>query len=154
TRPFCLGTYHVTKGQFRQFCADSGYLTDAEKGAKVTDVEKASDPVTYGRDPTKYRVFRDEKPGAEGWDSTKSSIVFDTKYSWRSTGFEQTDDHPVVNVSWNDALAFCKWLSHKEGKCFRLPSEAEWEYACRAGSTTRYSNGDDPELLAQVGNIA
>ena len=69
-------------------------------------------------------------------------------------GFEQTDEHPVVNVSWNDAVACCKWLSRKEGKTYRLPTEAEWEYACRAGTTTRYYSGDDPETLAKVGNVA
>jgi len=69
-------------------------------------------------------------------------------------GFEQTDEHPVVNVSWNDAVAFCKWLSRKEGKSYRLPTEAEWEYACRAGTTTRYWCGDDPEALAKVANVA
>jgi sulfatase modifying factor 1 len=57
-------------------------------------------------------------------------------------------------VSWNDAVAFCKWLSKKEGKSYRLPTEAEWEYACRAGTTTRYSSGDDFETLAKVGNVA
>ena len=79
---------------------------------------------------------------------------FNGKYSWRNAGFEQTDEHPVVNVSWNDAVAFCKWLSRKEGKTYRLPTEAEWEYACRAGTTTRYYSGDDPETLAKVGNVA
>jgi formylglycine-generating enzyme required for sulfatase activity len=69
-------------------------------------------------------------------------------------GFEQSDEHPVVCVSWNDAVAFCGWLSRKEGKGYRLPTEAEWEYACRAGTTTRYHSGDDPETLAQVGNVA
>ena len=60
----------------------------------------------------------------------------------------------MVNVSWNDAVAFCKWLGKKEGKTYRLPTEAEWEYACRAGTTTRYYSGDDPETLVKVGNVA
>ena len=60
----------------------------------------------------------------------------------------------MVCVSWNDAVAFCEWLSKKEGKTYRLPTEAEWEYACRAGTTTRYYSGDDPETLAKVGNVA
>ena len=60
----------------------------------------------------------------------------------------------MVYVTWNDAVAFCKWLSKKEGKTYRLPTEAEWEYACRAGTTTRYYSGDDSESLAKVGNVA
>ena len=127
TKPFYLGTYHVTRGQFRQFVTDTGYKTDAEKG---------------------------EKPGAWGWNPDKKEFGFNEKYSWRNAGFEQTDEHPVVNVSWNDAVEFCKWLSKKEGKTYRLPTEAEWEYACRAGTTTRYYSGDDPETLAKVGNVA
>jgi formylglycine-generating enzyme required for sulfatase activity len=127
TKPFYLGTYHVTRGQFRQFVADAGYKTDAEK---------------------------DEKPGAYGWDPDKKAFDFNAKYSWRNVGFEQTDEHPVVNVSWNDAVEYCKWLSKKESKTYRLPTEAEWEYACRAGTTTRYYSGDDPETLAKVGNVA
>ncbi|MDB5386931.1 MAG: hypothetical protein JWM11_2577 [Planctomycetaceae bacterium] len=58
-----------------------------------------------------------------------------------------TDDHPAINVSWNDAVAFCEWLSLKEGRRYRLPTEAEWELACRAGSTTQFSYGDDLEQL-------
>ena len=80
--------------------------------------------------------------------------MFGKDYSWRNTGFPQTDEHPVIAVSWYDAMAFCKWLSRKEGKTYRLPTEAEWEYACRAGTTTRYYSGDDPETLAKVGNVA
>jgi formylglycine-generating enzyme required for sulfatase activity len=49
---------------------------------------------------------------------------------------------PVINVSWDDAVAYCQWLSAQTGKTYRLPSEAEWEYACRAGTTTEYSWGD------------
>ena len=128
TRPFYLGACHVTRGQFRQFLADTGYKTDAEKNAKS---------------------------GACGWNPVKKTFTFQNEgYSWRKAGFEQTDEHPVINVSWNDAVAFCKWLSGKEGHSYRLPTEAEWEYACRAGTKTRYYNGDDPEKLAKVGNGA
>ena len=52
-------------------------------------------------------------------------------------------DWPVINVNWRDARNYASWLSEKTGKSYRLPSEAEWEYAARAGSTTRYSWGDD-----------
>ncbi len=127
TRPFYLGIHHVTRGQFRRFVEDTGYKTDAEKGAKN---------------------------GALGWDSDKNNFDLDKRYFWLYPGFAQTDEHPVVSVSWNDAMAFCKWLTRKEGKSYRLPTEAQWEYACRAGTTSRYYNGDDPEALAKVGNVA
>ncbi len=67
---------------------------------------------------------------------------------WRNPGFDQTDQHPVVFVSWNNAVDFCKWLSKKEGKEYRLPTEAEWEYSCRAGKAgSRYCFGDDDAQL-------
>lgn len=57
-------------------------------------------------------------------------------------GVSTADDDAVVNVSWQDAVDFCIWLSQKEGKTYRLPTEAEWEYACRAGTYTLYYTGD------------
>lgn len=57
-------------------------------------------------------------------------------------GFSRADDEAVIMVSWEDATAYCEWLSRKTGRCFRLPTQAEWEYACRAGSTTAYNTGD------------
>ena len=66
----------------------------------------------------------------------------DSSKSWQSPGFSQSKQDPVVCVNWKDATAFAKWLSRKTGKTFRLPSESEWEYAARAGSTTKYSWGD------------
>jgi len=57
-------------------------------------------------------------------------------------GFSKDDDEAVVFVSWYDAVKFCQWLSEKESKSYRLPTEAEWEYACRAGTTTNYHTGD------------
>ena len=64
------------------------------------------------------------------------------------------DDHPVENVSWDDAAEFCRKLSAKTGRKARLPTEAEWEYACRAGTTAAYYHGNDPDGLARVGNVA
>jgi formylglycine-generating enzyme required for sulfatase activity len=127
TKPFYLGIYTVTRGQFRQFVKDTGHRTEAEKR---------------------------EKPGAASSDPVKEGDIYNEKCSWRNPGFKQTDEDPVVDVDWVDAVAFCKWLSKKEGKTYRLPTEAEWEYACRAGTTTRYYSGDNPETLAKVGNVA
>jgi formylglycine-generating enzyme required for sulfatase activity len=61
--------------------------------------------------------------------------------------FKNNPQNPVEDVSWNDAKAFCQKLSRITGKTYRLPTEAEWEYACRAGTTTRYYFGDDANQL-------
>jgi formylglycine-generating enzyme len=66
-------------------------------------------------------------------------------------GVSKTDDEPVTFVTWHQAVAFCDWLSKKEGKAYRLPTEAEWEYACRAGTETVFNPGD--KLTAEQANI-
>jgi formylglycine-generating enzyme required for sulfatase activity len=73
--------------------------------------------------------------------------------TWKNPGITQTDDHPVVKITWNDSVAFCKWLSQKEHEQYRLPTEAEWEYACRAGTKTRFHSGDDEAGLKEVANF-
>ncbi len=73
------------------------------------------------------------------------------KLTWRSPGYEVTEQHPVSQVSWNDAIAYCHWLSTQEQAVYRMPTEAEWEYACRAGTTSHYSFGDDEQKLEQYG---
>ena len=61
---------------------------------------------------------------------------------WRDPGFQQGPDHPVVCVSWVDAKAYCDWLSGQLGRKLRLPTEAEWEFACSAGNDARWNFGD------------
>ncbi|NBO92156.1 MAG: formylglycine-generating enzyme family protein [Planctomycetia bacterium] len=125
TKDFYLGVHEVTVGQFRQFVCETKYQTEAEKDGKG------------------------------GWGPDKTGkFVKDARFTWRSPGFKQSEDHPVVLVSWNDAQSFCDWLSQKEKKQYRLPTEAEWEYACRAGTTMAYWFGDKPEELAKAGNGA
>lgn len=73
------------------------------------------------------------------------------KVMGRNPSYFKGPGNPVEQASWSDAVAFCKRLSAEEGKTYRLPTEAEWEYACRAGTTTRYSFGDDMASLEQYG---
>jgi formylglycine-generating enzyme required for sulfatase activity len=74
--------------------------------------------------------------------------------SWRNPGYSQGGDHPAVCLNWNDAVAYVEWLGRKTGKPYRLLTEAEWEYAARAGSTTRYSFGNDAIEMCHYGNGA
>jgi serine/threonine-protein kinase len=122
TRPRYVGAHEVTVGAFRTFVEDTNYQTDAEKKNADPPAPEEGKPA-----PAPAPTWRDES-------------------LW-----SLTDDHPVVNVSWNDAVAFCEWLSSTERVRYRLPSSAEWEFACRAGSQTRYSFGDRTADLDQYG---
>jgi formylglycine-generating enzyme required for sulfatase activity len=124
SKPFFMGATEVTVEQFRQFVEDHKYVTDAER--------QVGGGGTFN-------------PSVKGSTSTKDART------WKSGG--SSGELPVVFVSWNDANESCKWLSEKDGAKYRLPTEAEWEYACRAGTTTLYSTGDDPESLAESANI-
>jgi len=67
---------------------------------------------------------------------------------WKKPGSNEIDDYPAVFLFWHNTVDFCKWLSEKEGKHYRLPTEAEWEYCCRAGRAgARYGFGDSDEFL-------
>jgi formylglycine-generating enzyme required for sulfatase activity len=124
TRPYYLGKHEVTVGQFRAFVQDAHYRTEAERDGK----------------------------GGRAFDGLE--FVQKPEFTWKNLHFAQTVDHPVVVVTWGDAVAFCDWLSRKEGKTYRLPTEAQWEYACRSGAKTRFCIGDNEEDLKAVGNIA
>lgn len=130
TKPFLMSIYETTLGEFKSFIDATGFRTSAE------------DPRSSGR-------------GAHGWNEKKNNYdIREKEYSWKYTGFPQSENHPVGNVSRDDALAFCKWLSKKEGRTYRLPTEAEWEYACRAGTTSLFHNGDSIVQIVEVANLA
>ena len=116
----------MTRGQFRRFMPGDGLQNVCERAG--------------GR--------------GDGFDQATGKFKIDQKIQLAQHRVPQDDNHPVVNVSWRDAMAFCTWLTWKEGKLYRLPTEAEWEYACRAGTTTLFSSGDDPESLATIANVA
>jgi formylglycine-generating enzyme required for sulfatase activity len=124
-RPFMMSKHEVTVGQFREFVLAEGYITEAERHER----------------------------GGYGFDTESNRFERSSRFSWKNPGWRQTVDHPVVNVSWHDAVEFCRWLSKVEGRTYRLPTEAEWEYACRAGTETWYSTGDSADGLAASANL-
>jgi formylglycine-generating enzyme required for sulfatase activity len=128
SKPFYMGATHVTVDQFAVFVKDSGYKTDAEKEGRS---------VGFGIKDGK-RDLTMQMDGA----------------SWRNPSFVQKGNHPVVQISWNDANAFCDWLSRKSAKTVVLPTEAQWEYACRAGTKSACPWGDDPDAGKGWANCA
>jgi formylglycine-generating enzyme required for sulfatase activity len=126
TRAFWMSRCEVTVAQFRKFVESTGYKTEPEESGE----------------------------GSFALDIKTGEIARAPERIWSNPGYTQGDNHPVVCVSWKDATAYCEWLSKQEGKTCRLPTEAEWEYACRAGTDTLLATGEDLLSLQGAANMA
>jgi formylglycine-generating enzyme required for sulfatase activity len=124
---FKMMTTEVTKGQFAAFIKDSGYKTDAERNYAQAD-------------------------GCNTWKEEGWKYEWRTGTSWRQPDFKQGDKHPVVCVSHNDAMKFIAWLNQQTGQTYNLPSEAQWEYAAKAGSSGKYPWGSYTSKQCQYAN--
>jgi len=116
------------------------FLSEGDFDEKPVHTVKITKPFyvgTFEVTNSQYEMFDPEHSGSRG-----------------KNGFSKDDDEAVIDVNWYDAMAFCRWLSEKESAIggYRLPTEAEWEYACRAGTTTNYYTGDVlPEEFSKSG---
>jgi sulfatase modifying factor 1 len=103
---------------------------------------------------SQYRVFAEATgrsgQGCFGWMGTQFELYPDR--NWRNPGYGQEDNHPATCVSWEDASAYVKWLGQHTGQTYRLLTEAEWEYAARAGTTTIRFWGDDASMSCEYAN--
>lgn len=116
-------------------------------------------PIAFGRFEVtlaQYAAFVAEsgyapEPGC--WRYVGNDWTFDRGMSWKDSELGQADDHAVTCVSWHDADAYARWLARETGQPYRLPSEAEWEYAARGGTDGPYWFGSDRSAICRYVNL-
>lgn len=161
--PDCPAMIRVPAGRFTMGVApaeeDREQLAETFRGRSEPrrTVEVASfsigiHEVTRGQFSRFVRATGHRAEGCHVWSGRE--FVDHPDRNWRTPGFGQGDDHPVVCVSWNDAQAYVLWLGKVAGRPYRLPSEAEWEYVARGGSGAIRFWGDDPALACRFANGA
>jgi len=158
TKPFYIGRYEITRGQYElyeRFQAESKYQIYIDKRTRekgeALDQRELNQALQKARQAyNRITQAQFKKNIVNGWDSKRWGRI--PGLSWKNTKFPYNNNSPVVCVNWIEATDFCKWLSKQTGKTVRLATEAEWEMACRAGTTTAYSFGDDPAQLHRYGN--
>ena len=139
---FVMGSTKAERARLIESGVSASWFKDEQPRHRVTIRRFAMGKyeVTRGQ----YEAFVRETGRGSGVCSVFAGSTWEDEPSmnWRNPGFEQTARDPVACVSWDDAKLYVAWLSRKTGKRYRLPSEAEWEYAARAGSRTAYWWGD------------
>jgi formylglycine-generating enzyme required for sulfatase activity len=130
---------HIKKGTFIM-----GEGDDQKEVTIEHDFELGKYPITIAE----YMHFvRQTKGNYPEWLEEGSEYHIETGSDNYYKNINQNDNAPIVGISWYDANAYCEWLSKQTGDNYRLPTEAEWEYSARAGTTTKWSFGDDEALL-------
>jgi len=154
--PKCPEMVVIPAGSFRMGDLQGGGDNN-EKPVHTVTIPRAFAVGRYEVTRGEFAAFVNESGYSAGggcYTYTGSKWEKSGSKNWRSPGFRQTDRDPVVCVNWGDAKAYVGWLSRKAGKDYRLPSEAEWEYMARAGSTAKYGFGDAESSLCAYGNAA
>jgi formylglycine-generating enzyme required for sulfatase activity len=121
TKDYYIGRYEVTVEQWARFVAATRYRSEAEKGTS----------------------------GGFGWDGR--ALVQAPRFNWSSPGYAGGSRFPVTIVTYDDALAFTRWLTQRSGRAVSLPTEAQWEHAARGGTATRYYGGGADAAAAEIG---